>query len=88
MMLTGFKGVKYGLQKPARPVPSKPGAKLAAFSRGGSSDDDEDNVSVQLRRQQAHKAKQAKVKDTLLPSQHVHGVNGGSDLGVLTSARF
>eukprot|EP00873_Tetraselmis_striata_P035740 jgi/Tetstr1/456004/TSEL_042782.t1 len=62
-MLTGFKGVKYGLQKPAKAsaaTAKKKGAPLAAFAQGGSDSEDEDDINVQLRRQQAHKAKQAK----------------------------
>jgi len=64
-MLTGLKGVKYGLQQPAKKPGQAPKAKpkpqqrLAAFAQDDDSDD-EDDVNVQLRRQQAHKAKQAK----------------------------
>ncbi len=67
-MLTGQKGIKYGLQKNPRAPQQKVGAakplaQLAAFAQGDSSDE-EDNVSVQLKRQQAHKAKQAKVSSS------------------------
>jgi len=61
-MISGFKGVKYGLQKPAKPGASaaaKKKAPIAAFAHADS-DDDEDDINAQLRRQQVHKSKQAK----------------------------
>uniref|UniRef100_A0A061R024 Coiled-coil domain-containing protein 55 n=1 Tax=Tetraselmis sp. GSL018 TaxID=582737 RepID=A0A061R024_9CHLO len=57
-MISGFKGVKYGLQKPASSTKAKPQTTIAAFAQDDS--DDEDDVNAQVRRQQCHKAKQAK----------------------------
>ncbi|KAL3160355.1 hypothetical protein ABBQ32_010689 [Trebouxia sp. C0010 RCD-2024] len=60
-MLQGKKGVKYGLQLPARPPPKqvrKPQASLSAFQEGS---DDEDTIGQQIARQQVKISKDVKV---------------------------
>ena len=61
-MLQGKKGVKYGLQLPARP-PSKqarkPQASISAFQEGS---DDEDTIGRQIARQQAKISTDVKVR--------------------------
>lgn len=61
-MLQGKKGVKYGLQLPARPPPKqvrKPQASLSAFQEGS---DDEDTIGQQIARQQVKISKDVKVR--------------------------
>ena len=60
-MLQGKKGVKYGLQLPARPAPKqvrKPQASISAFQEGS---DDEDTIGQQIARQQAKISTDVKV---------------------------
>lgn len=61
-MLQGKKGVKYGLQLPARPPPKqvrKPQASISAFQEGS---DDEDTIGQQIARQQAKISTDVKVR--------------------------
>lgn len=60
-MLLGKKGVKYGLQLPAKPAPKqgkKPQAAISAFQEGS---DDEDTIGKQIARQQAKISTDVKV---------------------------
>ncbi|KAL0020521.1 hypothetical protein WJX79_000102 [Trebouxia sp. C0005] len=60
-MLLGNKGVKYGLQLPAKPAPKqvkKPQAAISAFQEGS---DDEDTIGKQIARQQAKISTDVKV---------------------------
>ena len=65
-MLQGKKGVKYGLQLPARPPPKqvrKSQAPISAFQEGS---DDEDTIGQQIARQQAKISTDVKVCFCLL----------------------
>ena len=60
-MLLGNKGVKYGLQLPAKPAPKqarKPQTAISAFQEGS---DDEDSIGKQIARQQAKISTDVKV---------------------------
>ena len=75
-MLQGRKGVKYGLQLPARPPPKqvrKPQASITAFQEGS---DDEDTIGQQIARQQAKISTDVKVISCFLGvlEQLVHPV--------------
>lgn len=60
-MLLGKKGVKYGLQLPAKPATkqTKPHAAISAFQEGP---DNEDTIGQQIARQQAKISTDVKVK--------------------------
>lgn len=59
-MLTGFKGVKYGLSVPKKEGKEAPKKVLAAFA-GESDDDDEEKVAKAIERQAQRKQSDAKV---------------------------
>ena len=63
-MLLGQKGVKYGLQLPAKPAAKqvrKPQAAISAFQEGP---DDEDSIGQQIARQQAKISTDVKVRES------------------------
>ena len=65
-MLVGKKGVKYGLQLPAKPAPKqfrKPQAAISAFQEGS---DDDETIGQQIARQQAKISSDVKVSCTTI----------------------
>ena len=72
-MLSGFKGVKYGLTVPKKEA--KPGVKkpLAVFADGDSDEDEQSKVAKEIERQAQRKQSNAKVMFAGSPFDYLNG---------------